>query len=66
MIPESIKKDMLHGVHEGIGGGHLGVEKTVAKLKNASIGLDIIVMCRIGVLLLTVALHRNQTATSEG
>ena len=32
VVPDSLKTDMLFGVHEGVGGGDLGVEKTVAKL----------------------------------
>ena len=30
---DSLKEKILYGVHKGIGGGHLGVEKLVAKLK---------------------------------
>ena len=33
VVPDSLKNEVLSGVHEGIGGGHLGVEKTVVKLK---------------------------------
>ena len=33
LVPDSIKEEILYGIHEGIGGGHLGVEKSVAKLK---------------------------------
>jgi len=33
VVPESQKERVLYGVHEGIGGGHLGVEKSVTKLK---------------------------------
>ena len=33
VVPDSLRDEVLHGVHEGVGGGHLGVEKTVAKLK---------------------------------
>ena len=33
IVPDSLKKEILHGVHEDVGGGHFGVEKTVAKLK---------------------------------
>ena len=35
VVPDSLKEEILYGVHEGIGGGggHLGVEKSVAKLK---------------------------------
>ena len=33
VVLDSLRDEVLHGVHEGVGGGHLGVEKTVAKLK---------------------------------
>ena len=33
VVPDSLKNEVLYGVHESIGGGHLGVEKTVVKLK---------------------------------
>ena len=33
VVPDSLKEEVMYGVHEGIGGGHLGVEKSVAKLK---------------------------------
>ena len=33
VVPDSLKEEILYGVHEGIGGGHFGVEKSVAKLK---------------------------------
>ena len=33
VVPDSLKAKILYGVHEGIGGGHLVVEKSVAKLK---------------------------------
>ena len=33
VVPESQKERVLYGVHEGIGGRHLGIEKCVAKLK---------------------------------
>ena len=33
VCPESLKDEILYGVHEGIGGEHLGVEKSVSKLK---------------------------------
>ena len=31
IIPDSLKKEILHGVHEDVGGGHFGVEKTVVR-----------------------------------
>ena len=33
IVPDILKEKVMYGVHEGIGGGHLGVEKSVAKLK---------------------------------
>ena len=33
VCPDSLKDEILYGVHERIGGGHLGVKKSVAKLK---------------------------------
>ena len=33
IVPDTLKEKVMYGVHEGIGGGHLGVEKSVAKLK---------------------------------
>ena len=33
VVPDSLKEEILYEVYEGIGGGHLGVEKSVAKLK---------------------------------
>ena len=33
IVSDSLKEEILYGVHEGIGGRHLGVEKSVAKLK---------------------------------
>ena len=33
VVPDSLKEEVMYGVHEGIGGGHLGVEKSVVKLK---------------------------------
>ena len=33
IVPDNLKNEMLQGVHEDVGGGHFGVEKTVAKLK---------------------------------
>ena len=33
VVPDSLKEEILYGIHEGVGGGHLGVEKLVAKLK---------------------------------
>lgn len=33
VVPELQKEEVMYGIHEGIGGGHLGVEKSVAKLK---------------------------------
>ena len=33
VVPDSLKEEILYGVHERIDGGHLGVEKSVAKLK---------------------------------
>jgi len=33
VVPKSLQDKILSGIHEGVGGGHLGVEKFVAKLK---------------------------------
>ena len=33
IVPDTLKEKVIYGVHEGTGGGHLGVEKPVAKLK---------------------------------
>ena len=33
VVPNSLKEKVLYGFHERIGGGHLGVETLVAKLK---------------------------------
>ena len=33
VVPDTLKTKVLCGVHEGIGRGHLGVEKTIVKLK---------------------------------
>ena len=33
VVPDSLKEEVMYGVHEGIGGRHLGVEKSVTKLK---------------------------------
>ena len=33
VVPDSWKEEILYKVHKGIGGGHLGVEISVAKLK---------------------------------
>jgi len=33
VVPKSLQDKILSEIHEGVGGGHLGVEKSVAKLK---------------------------------
>ena len=33
IVPDTLKEKVMYGVHKGIGGGYLGVEKSVAKLK---------------------------------
>jgi len=33
VVPKSLQDKILSGIHKGVGGGHLGVEKSVAKLK---------------------------------
>ena len=33
VIPNSMKAAVLHDVHEGVLGGHLGVDKSLSKLK---------------------------------
>ena len=33
VVPNSLKTAVLHGVHEGVLGGHLGVDKSLGKLK---------------------------------
>ena len=55
VVPKSQQEEVLSGIHEGVGGGHLGVEKSVAKLKERFAGQDIIMMLRSGVLIAVVA-----------
>ena len=33
VIPSSLKTKVLHDIHEGVVGGHLGVDKSLGKLK---------------------------------
>ena len=33
MIPGALKYEVLHDIHEGILGGHLGIDKCLDKLK---------------------------------
>ena len=58
IVPNSLKKEILQGIHEDVGGGHFGVEKT-AKLKERFTGRDILIMFRVGVLLVASVLLRK-------
>ena len=44
VVPKSQQDEVLSRIHKGVGGGHLGAEKSVAKLRSVFTGQDIIMM----------------------
>ena len=50
VVPSSLKTEVLYDVHEGVLGGHLGIDKSLGKLKERFIGRAIIMMLNSGVL----------------
>ena len=63
IVPDSLRKDILHGVHEDVGGGHFGMEKTVAKLKDST-DLGTSTMFRVGVLLVANVIYSENYTTT--
>ena len=49
MVPQQIRPLILEELHQGLGSGHLGQEKTLVVSKNGFTGLVTFVMYTIGV-----------------
>ena len=48
VAPKVSRSDIMHHLHDGIAGGHLGEAKTLSRLRERSIGRGTLVMCVCG------------------